>query len=839
MEFIVSCRKMLDSGRLWVTSMLAALGLLQAQGATTPLENLAVPASPIPTQSTNIGSTNAPQLPPHVLSLTEIAQATQTTQTTLDKLEDKYSGNQAVVQSLQTKEDAWKKKIPKALKDSREMIVQTGSLASLEELRNLWSVDDNDLKAAILSLTDFTEILQVDLDKLNELKSLWQRSLEALPAEATAGTINQVQRMLQRIESLLSQLKSRQTQAINLQTALGDLEGTVAEILKEISRSLSNLEGSLLLLDAPPLWTALEEEDFQLNLDAMNREWRMRMESLKLYASKNQINFFVQILLLILSLMTVFLLRKSKVSTDLGEKEARARRLLQERPIAVAVVSALSFSPLIHPESVIGYRMLLAPVVIILLLRLIWVLLDKPGRQGILFTSFFFLADYLRSLLWSEPTLERLFLLAESIGATICLFFFPLSLVKPGLQRFMWRWTRIILLAQLSLATFCLIFGAIVLGRLLTYAAIFFPYMAYCSLTIFLVLSSTATVLLRSPLALRLGLLRKNQKLVEHYLTRGLGLFAFLIFIYQVLDAYSIRNHVINALTLVFSSPLTLGKFSISLGDILSFVFVIWFSFKLSQIIRAIFHEDIFPRMRLPLGVPYAASAAMHYAILMVGFFIAIMAAGVDMNRFAILGGAVGVGVGFGLQNIVNNFVSGLILLFERPIKIGDRIELETILGDVQRIGIRSSTVRTYDGAEVIVPNSDLIANKLTNWTLSDHRRRIIVPIGVKYGTDPNLILQLLVQVAKGNPDLLEYPKPEAFFRAHGESSLDFELRAWTDRSSEWMHIQSNLTVAINRILTENNIEIPFPQRDLHFRSSDVPFPTPPPNLPEAPPQST
>jgi small-conductance mechanosensitive channel len=183
--------------------------------------------------------------------------------------------------------------------------------------------------------------------------------------------------------------------------------------------------------------------------------------------------------------------------------------------------------------------------------------------------------------------------------------------------------------------------------------------------------------------------------------------------------------------------------------------------------------------------------------------------------------GALGVGIGFGLQNLVNNFVSGLILVFERPIKIGDTIDIGTLRGEVRRIGIRSSTVRTLEGAEVIVPNGNLVSNEVINWTLSDRMRRIDVAIGVKYGTDPEAVLEILNHVAQEHDDVLDYPEPSALFKAHGDSSLDFVVRFWTKRFDDWLRIQSDVTVAINGALKKAGIEIPFPQRDLHLRSVD------------------
>jgi small-conductance mechanosensitive channel len=180
-----------------------------------------------------------------------------------------------------------------------------------------------------------------------------------------------------------------------------------------------------------------------------------------------------------------------------------------------------------------------------------------------------------------------------------------------------------------------------------------------------------------------------------------------------------------------------------------------------------------------------------------------------------VLTGAFGVGIGFGLQTIVNNFVSGLILLFERPIQIGDTVQVGDMTGDVKRIGIRSSTLRTGSGAELIVPNSMLMSERVINWTLSDTSRRIDLPVGVAYGAEPERVLELLKQVARKHADVLQYPEPVALFVRFGESAIDFELRAWVQDGTRWQLIKTELAVALFRSLKDARIEIPFPQREV------------------------
>jgi small-conductance mechanosensitive channel len=179
------------------------------------------------------------------------------------------------------------------------------------------------------------------------------------------------------------------------------------------------------------------------------------------------------------------------------------------------------------------------------------------------------------------------------------------------------------------------------------------------------------------------------------------------------------------------------------------------------------------------------------------------------------------VGLGFGLSNLLNNFVSGLILLTERPVHVGDAVQLHTqnLWGEIKHIGIRASVIRTWDGAEVIVPNAQLVSESVTNWTLSDRRRRLEVSVGVEYGTDAQRVIDLLVAVATEHSEVLAEPEPKALFVGFGDSSLDFLLRVWVGDFEGGFSVRSELAVAIQRALKEAQIGVPFPQRDLHLRT--------------------
>ena len=219
----------------------------------------------------------------------------------------------------------------------------------------------------------------------------------------------------------------------------------------------------------------------------------------------------------------------------------------------------------------------------------------------------------------------------------------------------------------------------------------------------------------------------------------------------------------------------------------------------------------------------YATSSLINYIILAIGFVIGLGVIGVSLTKMTVLAGAFGVGIGFGLQSIVNNFVSGLILLFERPLHVGDIIEMDGLNGEVRRIGMRASTVRTWHGADIVVPNADLVTKQVTNWTLGDKLRRIDLPVGVNYGADPEEVIGIFKKVAKAHPDVLPSPEPSALFTGYGDSSINFELRAWTDRFNDWQRIKSDLATAIYHAGHDAGLSFPFPQRDVHIiRDSDA-----------------
>ena len=317
--------------------------------------------------------------------------------------------------------------------------------------------------------------------------------------------------------------------------------------------------------------------------------------------------------------------------------------------------------------------------------------------------------------------------------------------------------------------------------------------------------------------AQKFNVVRNQAAIIKITTAKIINLVVFIWSLFIIMNNFFIKDEIIEWLEETLGRVWEIGDLKIAIGNILLFFISIWLAVQIAKFVRFILEGDVLPRLNLARGVPGAISSITTYVIIGFGIIIATVSAGIDLSSFALLAGALGVGIGFGLQDIVKNFISGLILIFERPIQVGDAVQVDELSGRVKHIGIRSSIIKTWEGAEVIVPNGNLISNKLINWTLSDQLRRIDIKVGVAYGTDVSLVMETLLECAKQNESLLTSPAPYVLFNDFAESYLEFELRCWTSNYSNWVEIRSDIRVAIDEAFEKEEIVIPYPQRDLHI----------------------
>jgi potassium efflux system protein len=262
------------------------------------------------------------------------------------------------------------------------------------------------------------------------------------------------------------------------------------------------------------------------------------------------------------------------------------------------------------------------------------------------------------------------------------------------------------------------------------------------------------------------------------------------------------------------SQRITIGLAIISAGTLYA-------SFLVSWLLKKLLMKELLTKHRVARGARLSIARLASYVIIFFGFLLALSILGIEVTKITLVLSALSVGIGFGLQGIVNNFVSGLILLFEQPVRVGDTIEIDGKWSEIKRIGLRATTVETLEQADLIIPNSDMIYNQVINWTLNNRRVRLTIPVGVAYGSDVGLVIETLMACSHDNEMVVDSPTPQVLFVAFGESSLDFELRAWVPDVDNRLTGISQLHQEIDRRFREANIEIAFPQRDLHVRSVD------------------
>jgi len=287
-------------------------------------------------------------------------------------------------------------------------------------------------------------------------------------------------------------------------------------------------------------------------------------------------------------------------------------------------------------------------------------------------------------------------------------------------------------------------------------------------------------------------------------------------------ERYPVLQRVLADASRTLSAPLfRLGSVPITPAFLIKAILYVLLLAFIARRSRRLFHNYVLDRLTMEAGHKYALETGIEYVIIIAGLAIGLESAGMNLSSLALVGGALGIGVGFGLQPIVSNFVSGLVILFEGPVKVGDRVEITELNGDVVKIGARSTWVRTNDNIIVIMPNSEFIVKPVINWTATDRQVRFSLSVGVGYGSDPEEVRQILLEVAAGNSDVLEEPGPDVVFTEFGESSLNFDLRYWTVSKMQTPKVlKSDLYFAIFQAFKERGIEIPFPQRDLHLRSA-------------------
>ena len=707
------------------------------------------------------------------------------------------------------------------LQNTKTIVKEQAALDTLETQQQIWQQRQLQFTAWLNVLTRRATKLQVALNQLAKLQETWTRTRDVQQsANAPQSILQQIDATLEAIGAAQQPHQAERNEILNLQGQIAEMVARCNTALAEIASVQQMLVGGLFTRQSPPVWDADLWGRAKATLaERLPKTAASYWRDLLLYVHDHMPRHIA--LFVVLSIV-LFAARRQCRTSDAGTRSTHGTAVFDHVFAAAFLVTLIVATAPTSPVPVAVKRLFeiiaLVPIIILTRRSLPPVVVPVIYALAILFAI-----DSVRRSIIGEPPMGQGILILEAaagIVLVVWLFFYGAHIAARGLGQTnsLRRLVGALIVAVLAVGLVAAIFGYMRLARLtipgvLAGGALALELYAAVQVAMGLVVYGLRI----RPLRL-LHLVQNHTDLLERRIYRFLMWVAVVAWLTRYLDYLGLFDPAWSTAQAFFSTRLERGSISTSVGDIGAFLLTLLAAYLLSAFIRFVLAEDVYSRARIATGQSYAVSSLLNYAILTVGFIVALGVLGMDLTKITVLAGAFGVGIGFGLQSVVNNFVSGLILLFERPIHVGDTVQVGSLQGRVRRIGIRASIVRTMQGAEIIVPNAQLITEQVTNWTLSDQLRRLDLPVGVNYGAAPKKVIELLEAVGHAHPKVLQEPAPRGLFMSYGDSSINFELRVWTEQTNS-VQVHSDLTVAIYDAIYAAGMSFPFPQREVRVLS--------------------
>jgi small-conductance mechanosensitive channel len=751
--------------------------------------------------------------PPKAISLGEVASASDADLARLAGIEAVLAEDRGI-ERIASDLRSFKDEVSARLQETQRLLAAHPSVDSLLRHESRWSP----LRASLLNwerrLERIAAEVQEDAMTLDAIQAVWNETQVTARSDRNvpSATLGRIAEVLRRVRATGVALDKTRASVLTLQDGVSRQTARVVNAIDSLRSARTEAMNNLFRPDDVPLWADDRSGVMQQGQASLNSQF----EALRAYLARQGERCLLQFGIFLLSF---FLLRHAQRRAR-GWVEAQPALATPTRmfavPVANALLIAVVFAPWIYPQAPSVWFVILAIVGVLpasLILRSV-----LPERLLLLLNGMvlFFFMDQLRSLSASFGFAARALLLLETTLAVVLSVVLLLSgrtsLKDRDLPTRFWQVVKVAnLVAVVGFGITCLanIFGYVQLAGVIADLILVSAYWGlFCYALIRLADGWLTTALRLYPLS-NLAIVKRHGGLLHDRILLLFELTAWLFWASGMLERLSLRTPLLDTITAILSARSSIGSLRISLGDVLACLITIAAASTVSRLVRFTLDEEVYPRVELPRGIPYALSRLLHYAILVVGFVMAVAAAGVDLTSFTILASAFGVGVGFGLQNIINNFVSGLILLFERPVQVGDTVQIADVNGVVYRIGIRASHIRLGNGAEVIVPNSNFITERVTNRTQINPERSIILRVGVAYGTDSSLVIRLLLGIAAKSSRLAQNPPAQAVFADFGQDAVYYELRCAPAAGQDGAQVRSELGVEIDQLFTAGTLRPP------------------------------
>jgi potassium-dependent mechanosensitive channel len=701
------------------------------------------------------------------------------------------------------------------ISDDTRLSMAGQSLDMLYRLTVTWDNFRTNLEASTHELTAYATDLEAQIAKLDQLNKIWQATLSAAQQPNTPPAVLQrVQSTKNSIELTRKMVESIRANVLTLQTRLSEEEARVRTALASVEKLQASALKSLLVKDSAPIW-GLGNAFGKDWSDQVGRSSFSQLKASTAFTERLPFTFLLHAsAILVIAGALQWMRRRIRKAPEKIQDLPRAMPIF-DLPISSAFALSILFLPSIYPQAPRLIQAFMGAVVLIPTVIILRRLLHRSLHPILGALVIIYVVSQVRILAASMADFSRFIYLGELIGTSIFLWWLlrspDLKTAKAEvgdriLPRI--RWIAKIGCVVLPAAFFANVFGYVNLGNVLGIIYLKSAFAAAALYGAIRILEGMIIVGLQVRPLNSFRVVRLHRVMLQRRICLGLEVLAILFWLNLTLNFFGLRRPLVSAGEAALNANLALGSLEVSPGRIIAFLITVWGAVLVSKFLRFLLEEDVYQHFRLARGIPYAISTMLHYVILVIGFFMALGALGIDLTKITIVAGAFSVGVGFGLQNIFNNFVSGIILLFERPIKIGDVIEVGGNVGEVQHIGIRASVIRTADGSEIIVPNGLLISSQVTNWTFSDRKRAVEIAVSVIAGADIEHITELLKQTAANQLGVAKEPSPEVYVLSFTGGAVALQLRAWTDRYQDWAQLRSDLSKAVSTVLAREKIAL-------------------------------
>ena len=681
--------------------------------------------------------------------------------------------------------------------------------SALDSIAIAWQALRSELDGINGRIEERAKRREDDLATLTKLHESWARALDlARKADAAPAVIERAQSTLAAIEATRPAIEQRRARVLVLQDAVSRAFQTCDDALARIADARREAVERVFTRQEPPLWQRERPlRDAQSGGLGLAGDVWTKIENVGDYVRTYRGGLALSGLV-ILGLMALMGRGRFRIR-DVPDPDQRFESAagVFRAPYAGAILLGLLISRPLRPFPPVALQQVFLAIVTTAAIFVLRPLLDSRLAVAVYMFGALLVLNLVSGLLDLPATLQQVVLIVEMVATAALLLWAAaqfgetraLASGVPRLRKVGRIFARIVACACGASAVAAAL-GYLDLADFLGVSLFYCLFLAFGLLAIRVTLDGLVTIGLdRGPLA-RLHTVARYRALIARRTRGALDVGTMAVWLWLVLMRFEVLEPTRTLLQGILEARLRVGELDLPFAHVLAFAAVVIGVFIATRVVGTLLEEDVYSRMTLPRGVPYALSTLTRYGLLLAGFLLALATLGLDLTRITVLVSALGLGLGFGLQQIMNNFVSGLILLFERPVQVGDSIQMGDLGGEVLRIGIRSSTVRTPQGAEVIVPNSKIIEEKVTNWTLSDRRRRVELDISVKGDADGERIITLLGDVARRDPRVIDTPPPEALLVRFGEDATDFQLRFWTD-DPDWTRLRSDLAVALQSAL--------------------------------------